>query len=128
MRSMVTPMDKFSPLNADDICRIIEASAKAGVFELSVDDLHLKFGPNPAPRAQIHEPATPSESPSLPRTAIPEPDHEKLTEESIEREAEIRKQLVYDELLITNPYEAEMMRARGEITDAEQSDGNGIEG
>jgi hypothetical protein len=117
----------FAPLNADDICRIIEVSAKAGVSELSVDDLHLKFGQQPTPRAPDPAPQTPVPVYPVAGTEKPVLDPEKLAAEVLaETNSEIRERL-FDELTLVAPYLAEQMQAAGEIKNGE-SDGTGTEG
>lgn len=128
---------EFPPLNADDICRIIEVSGKAGVVELRVDDLHLRFGPNPAPRPIEHAPASapvvkfPEDATSGPENLDEPPtDPEQMRQEMLRLEEEAKKaaeelarQVAFDELEMINPYEAEQMRARGEILN-ERTPGN----
>jgi hypothetical protein len=117
----------FAPLNAEDICRIIEVSAKAGVVELSVDDLHLKFGQQPTPRAPDPVPQPPVPSYPVTGTEPPAIDPEKLAEEVRNEENELRREMLFDELNLLAPHLAEQMMSAGEIKN-EKPAGTGTEG
>lgn len=115
-------MREYPPLSAADICRIIEMSAKSGVTSFKIEDIHFQFGPNPAPRADAPTPQMISASSSITGAAIPEPDHEKLTEAAIESENQAQTELLFDEMNLLAPYQAEQMYVKGEIKHVE-SDG-----
>lgn len=118
---MAQTQPEFSPLNAADICRIIEVSAKNGVSEFSIDDIHFKFGPKPESVAKRYKQPAPR-----PEAATSMPDHEKLTEEALVADSNFRQELLFDELTLLDPYAAEQMYAKGEIVDGKPN-GDGSE-
>lgn len=91
-------------LSADDICKILEASSKAGVTKLTVRGLEVLFT-----GGYTQEEVIPHAEES--------PHHEAVSLDSISREHE---QLVQEKLatmLIDDPVEYERLTLNGELTD-----------
>lgn len=84
-----------SALSSDDVIRILEASAKAGVTKLLFRDLHVEFGTPPENQVVIsgHQlpdyPVVQQSRDSAPVGALTDKQHETIGRENLERE-EIR--------------------------------------
>lgn len=117
---METNLDK-SFLSGEEICKIIETCAKAGVVTLKCGPLELSYAPalNKSPNAD--SPASePTNSVSNPENIIQvqiNAEKEALEDEEIRtREAQIL------ELGITDPLKYEELLAQGELSEAEELD------
>lgn len=111
-----------SHLSIDDACRILGASAKAGVIELKFGDLHVKFG-RPAENVEVRAAQAPQtfmqqEPPvTAPVKALTDEQHTKLAALALEqselqhREDQLARALVEDPML----YE-ELLR-QGDLSD-----------
>lgn len=121
-------------LTADEICRIISASAQAQVRELRFGDLHIQWGKQtplvvPAPRPSPQrvgrrfaggEPPAPSEQ------ATPEPNHDQLNQEGLEQEElRLREQQIED-LLLTDPAYAEQLITEGQLGEVPDEPGRDV--
>src|SRR5574343_337877 len=98
-------------LSSEDVCRIIEASAKHGVRLLKLADLHIELGPTaPSPYAPLLETPTPA-------AAVAEPDHERISKEGLAAEELQTREDQIAELILTDPLAAEEMIRLGELED-----------
>lgn len=111
-----------SSLSADEICRILEASAKAGVRVLKFGTLEATFEPSGVvpPTATDQRPAPPT-----PAAEIAEPNHERQTRESIELDELALREDQVGELLLSDPLEAERLISEGELGDNERRSDDG---
>lgn len=117
-------MDPKSSLTVGEVCTILEASAKAGVTELSFGDLQIKFGlpPDVASARMQQYPLT--TSPVLPVT---DEQHQTMTKDQIEADEVRLREEFMEELRLTDPFRYEQMLVRGELDDPRISDDDGDE-
>lgn len=97
-------------LSSLDICTIIEACAENQVTKLKYGDLYLELG-RQTPRDTV-----PTQTVS-PGTEIPEINHDKITQESIETDEVKLREAEIAELMLTDPRRAEEMIENGELED-----------
>lgn len=116
MNGMTTTVFSEKNWSADDICRILEASAKAGVRTLKFAGLDVEFesagvtNPNGAPAHYI----------APPTAEIAEPNHVAQDRESrLMDELKMREDQI-EELLLSDPVEAERLIAQGELAEDER--------
>lgn len=101
-------------LNSDEICKIIEACAKAGVSSLKCGPLELSFGK----QTESHHSVQPAV------TEITDDQHRKMTEDAITQdEIRLRKDQI-EQMLIENPALAEKLVADGDLEDDDGTDGD----
>lgn len=114
-------MDK-SVLTAEDICRIMEVSAKAKVSSISYGDLRIVFGEEVKTDAsgpsKILEPTPPTEA------TLSEIGHDKLNKDSLEKEEIKTREDQLDLMFVENPLAAEELLASGDAVEEDLDDGN----
>ncbi len=121
-------------LTSDDVCAIIEASAKNEVSVLKFGDLHIEFGMNatqlrklfPPPDYPVSVgPLSPlSQPPSPAGAAIPETQHDKMNKNAIENEELRLREEEIANAIIENPLLAEELLREGELEDDDDGDGD----
>lgn len=95
-------------LSSDDICKILEASSKAGVTTLKVRGLEATFHGGYTQGAAM-------------LVAEESPHHEAVSLDSISRDHELLVQEKLATMLIDDPVEYERLTLNGELTDEDQA-------
>lgn len=95
----------------EEVCRILEVSARSGVRLLKLADLHVEFG-------EVPEPVSPGALAPAPDGA--EPNHERISKEGLEAEELRTREDQIAELVLTDPLAAEEMIRLGELDDDEE--------
>ncbi len=120
----LTAADESPPLSSDQVCLILEASAKAGVSTLSFAGLHVTFGTSVehGPWATQHQPAgIPSEN------ILSDTQHREQTQQAIEAQEIQMRERQMAELLITDPEAYERMLRDGDLSDGMDTADDGDE-
>lgn len=97
-----------NPLSADDICKILESSARAGVVTLKVRGLEASFHGGYKQGA-----ATPYAEES--------PRHEAVSLDAIQRDQELLVREKVANLIVEDPVEYEKLLLDGELTDEQEA-------
>jgi hypothetical protein len=105
-----------SRLSREDVCSIIEASAKAGIAELQFGDLHLKFGQK-ADAVRVEFPYPVQQSSASPDVkALTTDQHEKQTKAVLEQETLRSREDRLAWALVSDPELYEQLLRDGELT------------
>jgi hypothetical protein len=98
-------VDKLE-LSADDICKILEVSARTGVTTLTAFGLSVSFQGSTASKKD-QEPTPESY------------EHESISRETLEEEQKLLEQAKIDDMMITDPVAYEESLMRGDLVDEE---------
>lgn len=97
-----------APLSADDICKILESSARNGVTKLTVRGLEASFH-----GGYTQEVAKPFAEES--------PRHEAVSLDAIQRDQELLVQERIANLMVEDPVEYEKLLLDGDLTDEQEA-------
>lgn len=117
LRTQTNPMgsEKIT-LSTDEVCKILEVSAKAGVIELKFSTLHVKFGGS-AEQVVSNYPFVPSPPTTIPVNILTDEQHKKQSKESLANEEMHVREERLAMALIENPELYEEMLKNGELSD-----------
>lgn len=113
-------------LSTNDVCQIIEASAKAGVTELKFGGLHVRFGKTVEQKELGASPSPVQHAPQSYSVAdLTEEQHQTQSRQSLEDEEIKTREERLARLLVEDPMAYEQMLRDGELTDAVDSADDG---
>lgn len=118
------PTAEKSFLSREDVCSIIETSAKARVVELKFNGLHVVFG-RTADKQVIENNSYPfvHQAPAIPSVKdLTEDQHRQQTKEAIEADEVSLREDQLARLLVEDPVRYEQLISAGELTDVASAD------
>lgn len=107
-------------LDSEEVCRIIDASARAGVRVLKFGGLYLQMGEPKAVRESLPDSPPLAAHTPTPATEIAELNHVSQSQDALELDELQEREDQIAELLLTDPLRAEELIRDGEL---EEDDG-----
>lgn len=98
-------------LTVDEVCRILDASARTGVSLLKLGDLHVEFGRKEPEPSRVPSPLRPDAIPAAEMAVLQLKEQNRSTELD---ELQLREDQIA-ELLLTDPLAAEEMIRNGDL-------------